>query len=142
MLLMTDKETPPSSIKLPCGPFVSDNENYEGTLCMKVTEFWDLWFLPLVQYVNFLTQIYPTTPYANAEEKTVSPAYHIAYNPKHPSPSDPYYQFKMLSYLGGPTCWWWSGDYLSSEAEDGDWWYKISVKQSCELSHLSCFLPF
>jgi hypothetical protein len=28
--------------------------------------------------------------------------------------------------------WYWTGDSLSSEAEDGDWWYKRTVKESGE----------
>ncbi|RSL98349.1 hypothetical protein CEP52_010360 [Fusarium oligoseptatum] len=143
LALMTGGTSPPSPVGLPySGTFVNATENHAGTLCMNSSIFWDKWLLLLVQQLNAVTEIYPTTPYAKANSDgsvAVAPCFYVGYNPDHPDTGDTYFRFtdKMsygLLYFQCMPYFQWTGSYLESSAEDssnaGAWLHHIEVKQS------------
>lgn len=96
-LMMTGNVTPPSPPSLPySGTWVNDEDSHQGILCMNASQFWGEWFLPLLQIVNAMTEIYPTTPDvdANADGSfSCTVDYRVGYNPDHPDPNSSYFSF-------------------------------------------------
>lgn len=139
LALMTDNATSPSPPGLPySGTFVNATDNHAGTFCMHTNQFWKQWFLEVTQVLNAITEIYPTTPYAQAYSDgsvVVAPRFIVGHNPDHPDSTDRYFSFRDGLYAKevDRVYWDWSGDLLSSNAEDssavGSWVNHVEVNE-------------
>ncbi|KDQ53520.1 hypothetical protein JAAARDRAFT_183032 [Jaapia argillacea MUCL 33604] len=137
-LMMTGNVSPPSPPSLPySGTWVNDQDNNQGVLCMNSSQFWDQWLLPLVQVVNAATEVYPTTPYLDANwdgSGAVAPELYVGYNPDHTDSSDSYFSFGA----SGVNTWTWTGDSQSSHndasADLGSWWNELEAWENTNSS--------
>lgn len=113
-LIMTNNDTAPIPPQISyTGTWVDTAPSEPGRgaiLCMKSSEFWESWLLPLLQVVNLATQIQPLRPdveYIGNDTWQVRMNWIPSTSTQHPSMTDNYYQFKKSP--DGKT-WTWTAD--------------------------------